>query len=100
MKAFEYTAPATVDEAIGVLAEKGSGARVLAGGTDILVQLREGRKDADWVVDIKRIPEVNELSFDTSSGLKIGAAVPCYRIYEHQEVARYYPGLHDAASLI
>jgi carbon-monoxide dehydrogenase medium subunit len=100
MKAIEYTAPATVDEAIGVLAEKGGRARVLAGGTDILVQLREGRRDADWVVDIKRILEVNELSFDTRSGLTIGAAVPCYRIYEHADVARYYPGVHDAASLI
>src|SRR5436309_2449595 len=98
MKAFAYTAPSTVDEAIGVLAEQGPRARILAGGTDILVQLREGRKDADCVVDIKRVAEVNELSFDPGSGLTIGAAVPCYRIYEHADVARFYPGLYDAAS--
>jgi carbon-monoxide dehydrogenase medium subunit len=100
MKAIEYTAPTTVDEAIGVLAGKGGRACVLAGGTDILVQLREGRKDADWVVDIKKIPEVNELSFDPKSGLTFGAAVPCYQIYENADVARYYPGVRDAASLI
>ena len=61
MKSIEYTAPRTVDQAVAILAEKGDRARILAGGTDILVQLREGRKDADWVVDIKAIPEVNEL---------------------------------------
>ena len=100
MKSIEYTAPRTVDQAVAILAEKGDRARILAGGTDILVQLREGRKDADWVVDIKAIPEVNELSLNSHTGLNIGAAVPCYRIYEHADVARVYPGLHDAASLI
>jgi carbon-monoxide dehydrogenase medium subunit len=100
MKAIEYTAPRTIDQAVAILGEKGNRARILAGGTDILVQLREGRKDADWIVDIKSIPEVNELSFHPSAGLNIGAAVPCYRVYEHADVARVYPGLHDAALLI
>jgi CO/xanthine dehydrogenase FAD-binding subunit len=51
-------------------------------------------------VDIKGIPEVNELSYDPTQGLTLGAAVPCYRIYEHQEIAAIYPGLIDAVSLV
>ncbi|MFO0969181.1 MAG: FAD binding domain-containing protein, partial [Gemmataceae bacterium] len=68
--------------------------------TDLIVQVREHRRDIDVMVDIKRIPEVNELSFDPAKGLTIGAALPCYRIYEDATVNRHYPGLIDAASLI
>src|SRR5207244_13120881 len=100
MKAFDYAAPKSVAEAVGLLAGTGDRARVLAGGTDILVQVREGRRDLDLLVDVKNVPEVNELTFDPRHGLRIGAAVPCYRIYEHADVARAYPGLIDAVSLV
>lgn len=100
MNAFDYQAPRTLPEAVALL--KGTNGRVgiLAGGTDILAQMREGRRSVDLLVDIKHIPEVNELSFDPTGGLRLGAAVPCYRIYEHPEIPRIYPGLNDAASLI
>jgi carbon-monoxide dehydrogenase medium subunit len=100
LKAIDYAAPRTVAEAVALLAGKGARARVLAGGTDILVQLREGRRDCDLLVDVKHIPEVNELACDPRQGLRLGAAVPCCRIYEHAEVARAYPGLIDAVSLV
>jgi len=99
MNAFDYTAPKTIAETVAILSSKGDRARILAGGTDILVQLREGRRDCDVVVDIKHIPELNELTLD-SKGLRFGAAVPCYRVYEHADVARTYPGLIDAVSLV
>ncbi|GIW78874.1 MAG: oxidoreductase [Gemmatales bacterium] len=100
MKEFDYAAPRTLSEALALLAENGERARVLAGGTDLIVQLREGRCDADLVVDVKRIPELNELAFDPAKGLFLGAAVPCYRIYENAEIAGRYPGLIDAVSMI
>jgi carbon-monoxide dehydrogenase medium subunit len=100
LKPFDYTAPRTVAEAVALLGAKGDRARILAGGTDILVQLREGRRDCDLMVDIKYIPEVNELTLDAKDGLRLGAAVPCHRIYEHAEIARSYPGLIDAVSLV
>ncbi len=100
MKAFDYAAPGTVGEAIVLLAEKGDRARILAGGTDIIVQVREGRRSVDLLVDVKDIPELNELSFDSRQGLRIGAAVPCYRIAEKRDIAMAYPGLVDAVSLI
>src|SRR5438105_1089894 len=100
MKEFDYAAPRTVAEAVALLAEKGDRARVLAGGTDIIVQVREGRREVDVLVDVKAIREANELSYDARRGLRLGAAVPCYRIYEHKEIARIYPGLTDAVSLV
>jgi CO/xanthine dehydrogenase FAD-binding subunit len=100
LKAIDYAAPKTVAEAVALLAEKGDRARVLAGGTDIIVQVREGRRDLDLLVDAKHIPELNDLTYDPQKGLRIGAAAPCYPIYEHAEIARAYPGLIDAVALI
>jgi carbon-monoxide dehydrogenase medium subunit len=100
LKAFSYTAPRTTAEAVALLAEHGERARVLAGGTDIIVQIRENRRSVDVLVDIKNIPEVNDLSYDLNKGLWLGAAVPCYRIYDHATIARAYLGLIDAVSLV
>ena len=100
MQAFEYRAVRTTKEAVSLLAQHGDKACILSGGTDVLVQLREGRKRAEHVIDVKGIPGLNELSFDSEKGLTLGAAVPCHRIYDDETVARVYPGLVDAASLI
>src|SRR6516162_8930450 len=100
MKAFDYAAPHTLREAAALLAEHGDRARVLAGGTDLIVQLRENRRELDLVVDVKHVPEVNELDYHPPRGLRLGAAVPCYRICEHPELEHVYPGLVDAASLV
>ena len=100
MRAYQYCAPTTVSEAVALLAEKGERARPLAGGTDLIVQMRAGRVDLERVVDVKRIPELGELSVDGDRGLTLGAAVPAYRIYEDPAVVQWYPALVDAASAI
>jgi carbon-monoxide dehydrogenase medium subunit len=100
LEAFDYAAARSVDEAVSLLARQGDQARVLAGGTDIIVQVREGRRKVAMLVDIKGIPETNQLSYDATQGLTIGAAVPCYKIYERQDIAAAYPGLIDAVSLV
>lgn len=100
MEAIEFTTPKTIDEAVQAMADKGERARALAGGTDLLVQLRGGRRSADLVVDVKDIPELNEISYSPAGGLTVGAAAPCYRIYQDAAVAANYPGLVDSASLI
>jgi carbon-monoxide dehydrogenase medium subunit len=100
VREFECAAPKTVAEAVALLAERGDRARVLAGGTDLLVQVREGRRSVDWIVDIKHIDEVNQLRYDSTQGLTLGSAVPCYRVYEDAAIAKAYPGLVDAVSLI
>lgn len=100
MKSFAYRAPATIAEAVALLAEKNGRARPLAGGTDLLVQMRLKLHDLDLVVDVKKIPELNQISFDSNAGLTVGAAVSCARLYETPEVVANYPGLVDAASII
>jgi carbon-monoxide dehydrogenase medium subunit len=100
LKDFSYAAPTTLAEASKLLAGVSGKARILAGGTDIIVQLREGLRDADLVVDVKKIPELTELSFTPAKGLHLGASVPCYRIYEDAAIAKAYPALADAARII
>ena len=100
MQDFEYNAPRTLSEAVALMAERGEAARALAGGTDILVQLRGGRRRVERIVDVKHVPELNEMSFSPESGLVLGAAVPCYRLYQEPEIAQAYPGIMDAASMI
>src|SRR4029079_19054403 len=100
LKDFSYAAPQSLKEASEMLARANGKARVLAGGTDIIVQLREGLRDADLVVDVKKIPELTELSYSAGKGLRLGASVPCYRIYDNAEVAKAYPALADAAHIV
>lgn len=99
MHSFDYAAPKSLGEAVTLLAGARGTARVLAGGTDLIVNMRVGRRKPGLVVDGKHIPELNELSL-TAAGLTLGAAVSCRRAYEHAEVARRYPALVDSMSLI
>jgi xanthine dehydrogenase FAD-binding subunit len=100
MNNFDYTAPASLAEATALLASNPGTTRVLAGGTDLIVQLREHLRAADLVVDIKRIPELTECLDSETDGLRLGAAVPCYQIYENERLAKKYPALADAARII
>ncbi len=100
MNDFEYQRPTSLDEAVGLLTARGDRAKVLTGGTDILVQLREGMREADLVVDIKKIPELTRVSYTPQGGLLLGAAVPCSKIYGDEKIAAAYPALVDSARII
>ena len=100
MKDFEFQTATTVDEAVSLLAARGERAKVLTGGTDLIVQLREGLREADLVVDIKKIPELAEIAWTAGGGLRLGAAVPCYRVYGDERIAAAYPALVDSARII
>jgi carbon-monoxide dehydrogenase medium subunit len=100
VREFEFQSATTVDEAVSLLSAGGERAKVLTGGTDLIVQLREGLRQADLVVDVKKIPELMEMTYSPAKGLRLGAAVPCYRIYGDAEIAAAYPGLVDAARII
>lgn len=75
------------------------GARVLAGGTDLLIQFRSGVRELTTFVDVKRIPELIGIAVDRE-GLRLGAATPAALIGEHAEVARLWPGFVEAVRLI
>lgn len=98
MEAVEYVAPESVAEAVELLGT--AGARPLAGGTDLVVQLKERRQRASVLVDVKRIRELNRIEWDEQAGLRVGAAVSCTRVRRHPVVQERYPALGDGASLI
>lgn len=98
MKWFDYSAPRTLGEAVELMTLHPR-ARALAGGTDLIVQMRSGRKETDLIVDMKRIPEMNALTLD-ATGLTLGAAVPCVRICEDAAVSKAFPSLAEVAALI
>ncbi len=99
MHDFDFQAPATLDAALAVLAEQNGNARPLAGGTDLIDQVRMGRWKPNLVVDLKKIPELNALTVD-ANGLRLGAAVPCYRIYGEPEIVKNYAALADSCHII
>ncbi|MEW6270319.1 MAG: xanthine dehydrogenase family protein subunit M [Thermodesulfobacteriota bacterium] len=100
MHEIRYSAPATVPEAVALLAADGGAARVLAGGTDLLIQLRAGTCPARHLIDVKRITELARLEWDASGALHVGAAVPCWRLAEDRRARATFPGLVEAAALI
>ena len=102
MGSFAYLAPDSVAEATTLLAEAASGgqrAQVLAGGTDLLVQLRTLDRSPRTFVDIKRLPETNRLEIGTDDTY-IGAAIASAVLNENDELKRLFPGLLEAADLI
>jgi len=100
VRAFEYRAPTTLSEALKLLAEARGEVRPLAGGTDLVPQVREGRKRPTLVLDVKRVPELRRLEYDPGMGLRLGAAVPCSVIASYPQVRRYFPALAQACALV
>lgn len=94
-----FEAPHSVEHAVALLAKHGAAARVLAGGTDLLAQMKSGTRRPGWIVDLKRIPELMQLR-EADGGLVIGAAVPAVTLRDHPALLARYPGLAEAAALI
>jgi carbon-monoxide dehydrogenase medium subunit len=94
-----YSAPSTVEEAVRVLAGATGVAKVLSGGTDLLVQLRSGRTKPDLIVDTKMIPGISGIE-ERDGGFVIGAATPAAVIGECEALVRAWPGVVEAANLI
>ena len=95
----QYHAPDSFDEAVSLLSNADGISRILAGGTDVLVQLRSGMVEPALVVDIKRIPGVFDIRRE-SGGWRIGAAVPGAALREHADLGRDWPGVVEAVDLI
>ena len=100
MKPLEFSAPTSLDEAIKLYSANGAAAGLLAGGTDLLVRMRSGRADIGHVIDLKKIPELNVLSYTKKNGLRLGAAVACDVLGAHAAAKAAYPALVEGAELI
>jgi CO/xanthine dehydrogenase FAD-binding subunit len=94
-----YTAPTTVEEAVRALAGASGVAKILSGGTDLLVQLRSGRAKPDLIVDIKKIPDMSGIQ-ERDGAFVIGAATPGAVIGECEALRQAWPGVVEAANLI
>lgn len=99
MRDFEYAAPKNLDEAVALLSSRNGAARPFAGGTDLIDQVRTGRLTPDVIVDVKKIAELNVLEVG-DAGLRLGAAVPCYKIYGNERIRTEYSALADATHII
>lgn len=100
MQSFDYIMPKNIEEAVALLSNGNKDVRILSGGTDLIVQLREGRRTAKLVIDIKSIPELTQVIFDEQNGLRIGAAASCNDICTNPIIQQKYPGLVDGIHLI
>lgn len=100
MQAVDYVSASSVKEVVSLLTSHKGSARVLCGGTDLLVQLREKRRKAELLIDIKNISELTAIQYDGEAGLWLGAAASCYGICRDRVVREGYPGLVDAIQLI
>ena len=96
----EFSAPASLEDALSLLAGEGEKAGILAGGTDLIIQHRGGRREIGHMVDVKKIPELNVLEFDTDTGLRLGAAVACDDLGAYAPAQQHYPALVEGAELI
>src|SRR6476661_2084036 len=99
MSALAYTAPSTVEEAVRILAGASGPAKVLSGGTDLLVQLRSGRSKPSLIVDTKKIPGISGIREENGVFI-IGAATPGAVIGECEALQRAWPGVVEATNLI
>lgn len=95
---FDFLCPNSLSEALAHLAKKG--VKPLAGGTDLLPQIKEGRQNPAFVLDIKAIPELSVLEFHSRKGLRLGAAVPLTSIIENKAVKEHYPLLGQVCAII
>ena len=94
-----FASPATVEEAVKLLGAERGIAKILAGGSDLIVQMKSGRIEPALVVDIKRIASMGAIKAE-AGGFRIGAAVPCLALEDHKELHAAWPGVVEAARLI
>lgn len=99
MSQTQFSRPTSIQDAIQSLAASQGVTKVLAGGTDLLVQLRAGMISPDHIVDLKRIPELKAISKE-NGGFRIGAAVAGAELSEHKDIPSIWPGVVEGLDLI
>jgi carbon-monoxide dehydrogenase medium subunit len=97
---FDYFAPQTLQETFELLEKHGREAKLLAGGTDLIVSLRAREQRPKSLIDIKGVKELHELSYDEKGGLTVGAAVNLNKLIHYEAASKNYPLLKEAVSTI
>ncbi|MGO8724370.1 MAG: FAD binding domain-containing protein, partial [Acidimicrobiales bacterium] len=94
---FKYRAPSSRAELFGLLSDHGDGAKVLAGGTDLLVEMRSGLCRPEMVINLKKVEDFSGLSWSQADGLVIGPAVTVNELLDNERVRGSYPLLVECA---
>lgn len=97
IKGFTYLKPFTVSEAISLLDEYNGKAKILAGGTDLLIQMKQRTQNPEYVIDIKNIPELGNITYDENEGLSIGPLATYTALASSPVVREKFGLLADAA---
>ncbi|MFW2366634.1 MAG: FAD binding domain-containing protein [Desulforhopalus sp.] len=97
MHQFSYKSPSSLDEAIALL-QRDARSSIIAGGTDLIVEIKEEIRQPDCLVDINRIPDLSDLHYDKNKGLTIGALTRVRTVEQSPDVKAKYPGLYHAVS--
>ena len=100
MRPFEFVAPRTLAEAIQAMASADGNARALAGGSDLIDQMRVGRRTPSLVVDIKNVPEMQRLEYVPGEGLHVGTGVSCTATANYPAVGEHYPPIKESCLLV
>lgn len=100
MQELQYFRPETLDEALELLDRQGKYIRVLAGGTDLIVALRDRVVSCGYLMDIKAVKELKGISYTDGTGLRIGAAVCLNDLITSDPVVRHFPLLAEAAGTL
>jgi CO/xanthine dehydrogenase FAD-binding subunit len=100
MQTFAYQRPATLAEAVALLDAGGADVRILAGGTDLIIRLRDGSARPKVVVDVKRIPELGPAIRERHGIVTIGAMTVMADIASDQLIRRHFEALAEAAAVV
>jgi CO/xanthine dehydrogenase FAD-binding subunit len=100
VRSFAYSRPATLAQAFKTLESGGSDCRLLAGGTDLIIRLRDGSLQPTIVVDVKRIPELRPVIREEAGRLTIGATTVMSEIAADERVRRHFVALAEAAAVV
>jgi CO/xanthine dehydrogenase FAD-binding subunit len=100
VRSFRYLRPSSLQEVIGFLEEHGAGARLLAGGTDLTVDLHYGQSIPQVVIDVKRASDLSPVITEADGWLTISATVPLTEVEGNKIVRRRFPALAEAAAVV
>jgi len=100
VKSFEYVRPESLDELLALMSVHGANARLLAGGTDLVVGLRNGRRSPQVVIDLKRVAALRCDVVSTNTGLRIGARTVMTDVVVDEEIRHHFPALVEAALVV
>ena len=97
---FEYRKAGSPQEVFTLLKERGPDIKLMMGGTDLFIQMRDRNSGPGMLLDIKGLPGIQDIEFDQKSGLKVGAAVTLNQISSQEDIQEYYPVLCQSADTV